>query len=99
MLNTELDMQTYSADPYSSWQRGTNEYANGLLRRYFPKRTDFRDLSQDAINEAVKCINNTPRKVLHYKTPYEVFSEHLFQLADLNVNNVDVPVNEAIYPP
>jgi IS30 family transposase len=77
MLQTELEMQTYFADPYSSWQRGTNEYTNGLLRRYFPKRTDFRDVSQDELNEVVHRLNNIPRKVLRYKTPLEVFSEHL----------------------
>lgn len=47
-LQTELEMQTYFADPYSSWQRDTNEYTNGLLRRYFPKGTDFRDISQES---------------------------------------------------
>jgi hypothetical protein len=73
-------MQTYFADPYSSWQRGTNEYTNGLLRRYFPKRTDFRDVSQDEINAVVHRLNNIPRKVLCYKTPSEVFTE---QLSDL----------------
>ena len=79
-LQTALAMQTYFADPYSSWQRGTNEYTNGLLRRYYPKRTDFRDLPQEELNEVVYRLNNTPRKVLHYKTPREVFNEHLFQL-------------------
>jgi IS30 family transposase len=41
------------ADPYSSWQRGTNEYTNKLLRRYYPKRTEFRDLSQNDLNDSV----------------------------------------------
>jgi transposase, IS30 family len=80
LLQDELGMQTYFADPYSSWQRGTNEYTNGLLRRYFPKRTDFRDVSQDEINRVVHRLNNIPRKVLHYKTPTEVFTEQLSQL-------------------
>src|SRR6266487_622995 len=72
-LHKEFDMQTYFADPYSSWQRGTNEYTNGLLRRYFPKRTDFRTVSQEDLNESVNRINSTPRKVLGYQTPREVF--------------------------
>jgi transposase, IS30 family len=80
LLQDELGMQTYFADPYSSWQRGTNEYTNGLLRRYFPKRTDFRTVSQDEINDVVHRLNNIPRKVLHYKTPTEVFTEQLSQL-------------------
>jgi IS30 family transposase len=79
-LQTALAMQTYFADPYSSWQRGTNEYTNELLRRYYPKRTDFRDLAQEELNEVVDRLNNIPRKVLQYKTPREVFNEHLFQL-------------------
>lgn len=80
MLNTELDMQTYFADPYSSWQRGTNEYTNGLLRRYFPKRTDFRDVSQEELNGVVHQLNNIPRKVLQYRTPRKVFNEQLSTL-------------------
>ncbi len=79
-LQTELEMKTYFADPYSFWQRGTNEYTNGLLRRYFPKRTDFRDISQEELNEVVCRLNNIPRKVLQYKTPREVFTEQLSQL-------------------
>jgi IS30 family transposase len=80
LLQDELGMQTYFADPYSSWQRGTNEYTNGLLRRYFPKRTDFRTVSQDEINDVVHRLNSIPRKVLHYKTPSEVFTEQLSRL-------------------
>jgi IS30 family transposase len=76
-LQEELAMQTYFADPYSSWQRGTNENTNGLLRRYFPKRTDFRTVTQEELNEAVNRINNTPRKVLNYQTPSEVFSAYI----------------------
>jgi transposase, IS30 family len=79
-LRESLAIQTYFADPYSSWQRGTNEYTNGLLRRYYPKRTDFRNLPQKELNDVVRQINNIPRKVLHYKTPREVFNEHLFQV-------------------
>ncbi len=50
-LQEELGMQTYFADPYCSWQRGTNESTNGLLRRYFPKGNDFHLVSQGAVNE------------------------------------------------
>src|SRR5512144_2925588 len=49
-LQEELGIQTYFAHPYCSWQRGTNEYTNGLLRRYFPKRTDFRNVTQEQLN-------------------------------------------------
>lgn len=72
-----LGMETYFADPYSSWQRGTNEYHNGLLRRYFPKGTDFSQITQEEIDEVVWEINNRPRKVLQYQTPLEVFNQLL----------------------
>jgi transposase, IS30 family len=78
-LQEELGMQTYFADPYCSWQRGTNESTNGLIRRYFPKRTDFQLVSQETVNEVVIRLNSTPRKVLGYQTPSEVFTAHIMQ--------------------
>ena len=59
-------MRAYFADPYCSWQRGTNESTNGLIRRYFPKGTDFQLVNQGAVNEVVARRNSTPRKVLGY---------------------------------
>ena len=76
----ELGMNTYFADPYSSWQRGSNEYHNGLLRRYFPKRTDFRTVAQEEIDDVVEEINNRPRKCLEYYTANEVFFAKLNNL-------------------
>jgi len=73
----ELGMQTYFADPYSSWQRGSNEHHNGLLRRYFPKKTDFSKITQFEIDEVVDEINSRPRKCLGYFTPNEVFLREL----------------------
>lgn len=70
----KLGMKTYFADPYSSWQRGTNEYHNGLLRRYLPKKTSFTNLSQEELDDITEEINNRPRKVLQYKTPVEILS-------------------------
>ena len=70
----KLGMDTYFADPYSSWQRGTNENTNGLLRRYLPKKTSFENLSPEELNEIVQEINSRPRKVLQYKTPLEILS-------------------------
>ena len=68
LLREELGMQTYFADPYCAWQRGTNESTNGLIRRYFPKRTDFQFVSQQQVNDVVARLNSTPRKVLDYQT-------------------------------
>jgi transposase, IS30 family len=62
-------MRTYFADPYCSWQRGSNESTNELIRRYFPKGTDFRLVSQGAVNEVMIRLNSAPRKVLGYQTP------------------------------
>lgn len=73
----ELGMQTYFADPYSSWQRGSNEYHNGLFRRYFPRGTDFKTVTQEEIDECVEEMNSRPRKCLGYFTPNEVFLEKL----------------------
>ena len=73
----ELGMETYFADPYSSWQRGTNEYHNGLLRRYLPKGTSFVDLDPEDLDDIVWEINNRPRKVLDFRTPQEVYNSCL----------------------
>lgn len=73
----KLGMKVYFADPYSSWQRGSNEYHNSLLRRYFPKGTDFDKVTQEEIDDCVWEINNRPRKCLDYYTPYEVFLSKL----------------------
>ncbi|MBI4999488.1 IS30 family transposase [Candidatus Gottesmanbacteria bacterium] len=76
-LLKQIEMQTYFADPYSSWQRGTNEYHNGLLRRYFPKGTALNDLTQEELDDIVWEINNRPRKGLKYSTPQEIFNSYL----------------------
>jgi IS30 family transposase len=68
-------LMVYFADPYSAWQRGTNENTNGLLRRYFPKGMDFRNVTEAALAVAVKKLNHRPRKCLNYRTPHEVFQE------------------------
>lgn len=72
-LTALLGLVVYFADPYSSWQRGCNEYHNGLIRRYLPKRTDFTDVTQEELDDIVEEINNRPRKCLDYATPNEVF--------------------------
>ena len=77
-----LDMDVYFADPYSSWQRGMNEYHNGLLRRYLPKRTDFTKLSQADLDDIVAEINDRPRKCLQWRTPNEIFKQQLAQCSD-----------------
>ncbi|TLP90578.1 hypothetical protein FEF26_15285 [Nesterenkonia salmonea] len=76
-MRTRIIISPSFADPYSSWQRGTNEHHNGKLRRYYPKGTDFSHLSEEELQAAVTEINNQPRKCLGWFTPAEAFDEHL----------------------
>lgn len=73
-LETKLNISVYFAKPYASWERGTNENTNGLLRRYFPKGTNFLKLSEGELEKAVDMLNHRPRKCLNYRTPFEVFN-------------------------
>lgn len=72
-LETMIRMSVYRAYPYHSWERGTNENWNGLLREFFPKKMRFSTLTQADVDRAVKLLNHRPRKRLGYLTPYEVF--------------------------
>jgi transposase, IS30 family len=80
----DLQMDVYFAAPYASYQRGTNENTNGLIRRYLPKGTPFCDVSQERVDQIVEDLNNRPRKCLGYRTPNEVFQkqrrDHLLAL-------------------
>ena len=76
-LKTDLQMQTYFADPYSSWQRGGNENCNLWIRYYFPKRTDFGTIADEELKDVEWELNNRPRKRLKFRTSQEVFSEYL----------------------
>lgn len=69
-----LGVPTFFCEPYSSWQKGSVENANKMIRRYFPKGTNFRTVSQRAVDRVVAIINNKPRKILGYKTALEVSS-------------------------
>ena len=69
-------MPTYFCDPYSSWQKGGVENVNRMLRRYFPKGTDFASVSQREMDEAARLINEKPRKILGYRSAYEVAEEN-----------------------
>lgn len=77
IIAQHLGLNVYFADPYSAYQRGSNEQVNGLLRRYLPKGTPFENLTQQRVNQFVQQLNDRPRKCLGYRTPNEVF--HLNQ--------------------
>ena len=76
-LAEQLGLDIYFAKPYASWQRGTNEHTNGLLRQFFPKGTDFARISHHAVARAEKLLNERPRKRLDYRTPQEVLATKL----------------------
>ena len=68
-----LDTSFYFAHPYSSWERGLNAHTNGLIRQYLPKKTEFIQVSEEEIITIQDKLNHRPRKILNYRTPYEVF--------------------------
>ena len=68
-----MEADYYFADPYASWQRGTNEHHNGLIRQYLPKGCDFDAVDDEKIQWIMDRLNHRPRKCLAAKTPYEVF--------------------------
>ena len=68
-----LEAQVFFAHPYHSWERGTNENTNGLLRQFFPKAMSFESLCAQDVDDAAYRLNHRPRKCLGYRTPHEVF--------------------------
>jgi len=69
------DFGVYFCDPHSPWQRGSVEAVNGILRRWFPKGTNFDEVTKQRVMEVQEFYNNRPMKTLGYKTPYEVWNE------------------------
>ena len=72
-ISQTLDCEYYFCHPYSSWERGLNEYTNGLIRQYIPKGTSFENITPEYIKMIEDKLNNRPRKSLNWKTPNEVF--------------------------
>jgi len=75
MVNEGLDCQSYLAKPYHSWERGLNENTNGLIRQYFPKGMDLRDVSREELAFVMKRLNHRPRKTLAFKPPHVIFDK------------------------
>jgi IS30 family transposase len=80
-LARALTMPVFFCDPYSPWQRPTNENTNGLVRRYLPKGTDLSELTQAELCRLEKRLNDRPRRVLGYKTSNEVSDQLRAQLS------------------
>lgn len=77
-LTQNTGMDIYFAHPYSSWERGTNENTNGLIRRFLPKGTDFNKVSPERLKQIENNLNNRPRKVLGFKTPNQMRNEEIY---------------------
>ena len=71
-ISEDLNSKAYFATPCHSWKRGLNEHTNGLIRQYLKKKVDFKNISDDDIQIIEDKLNNRPRKVLQFKTPYEI---------------------------
>lgn len=81
-ISTALEVDYYFAKPYHSWERGANENLNGLVRQYFPKKSDFALITDEQVKEVEIKLNNRPRKRYGYQSPNEV------SFAAMNNNNI-----------
>lgn len=73
MIERKTKTVVYFANPYHSWERGTVENANGLIRQFFPKRSSFATITNEDVQRVERLLNRRPRKRLNYLTPFEVF--------------------------
>lgn len=81
-INDQLNTDSYFCNPYHSWEKGSVENVIGLIRRFFPKKTDFAKITHKRIKEVEFLLNNRPRKCLNFKTPSEVFLSQSVALAN-----------------
>lgn len=79
-VEQNLNIQVFFADPYSSWQRGSNENSNGLLREFYPKKTNLEFVNQKQLAASLRLINSRPRKCLNWKTPIQLFLHEVSHL-------------------
>lgn len=84
-LKLDAGIDVYFCDPHSPWQRPSNENTNGLLRQYFPKGTDLSRWSVEELQSVVATLNARPRKSLGWRTPAEVYQQHLDSLPQASV--------------
>ena len=82
LINDQLNTDSYFCNPYHSWEKGSVENVNGLIRRFLPKKTDIAKITHKRIKEIEFLLNNRPRKCLGFKTPNQVFLEQSVALAN-----------------
>ena len=82
LINDQLNTDSYFCNPYHSWEKGSVENVNRLIRRFLPKKTDFAKITHKRIKEIEFLLNNRPRKCLGFKTPAQVFLEQNVALAN-----------------
>ena len=80
-VNNQLGTKSYFCKPYHAWEKGTVENINGLIRRFFPKKTDFDTISNRKIKFVEDWINSKPMKVLGFMTPTEAYLNAIVPLA------------------
>ena len=80
-FKTDTGIQIYFCDPQSPWQRGSNENTNGLLRQYWPKGADLRELTQTECDAVALKLNTRPRKTLEWKTPGQTLNTRVVATA------------------
>jgi len=85
-MSKQLMTNIYFCHPYSSWEKGTNENTNGLVRRYLPKKTDIVTVPQQNVDDIAWELNNRPRKILKYETPQEVLELEYSKLSVVALN-------------
>ena len=97
-LEKKLAMPIYFAHPYHSWERGTNENTNGLLRQYLPKGTDLTPVTSEQLHAYVRQINHRPRKCLDFQTPLRGLSRQTIgiALAGRSHSPIDSPAGRRI---
>ena len=80
-IDQALNSSSYFADPYASWQRGSNENTNGLIRQYLPKKRCFNTVTAKELTMIMDRLNHRPRKRLNWKTPHEIFMQSFNRVA------------------
>lgn len=83
----ETGIEVYYTHPYSSWERGTNERHNGLIRRFIPKGKSIKDITIETIKRIQNWLNTYPRRILNYRTPEEYYIEEIVKITN-NIPNI-----------